>query len=286
MMNVVGSLRPSEKSPANVIIRRLVDRLEGRTILREQYLDRDANLLIQWGFKPTKAMRSAIFNKIPFVIVDMGYFDWSDDPQANRSNRYSISINGLHGTSMQLDGVYDLPPRPHPKVMPWRTERKGKEVLVLGQMPGDAALRGADIEAWMNRAATEAADVFKMKTIKRPHPRMLNPWEPTLPPLEDTFKDTHVYVTYSSTAAVQTVLAGVPTIAMHPCSPAYRMSAHRMSRQIFPGREAWAHDLSHREYALLDDKDCDAACDYIIRGFEQGLGPAALGKVDTEGVRP
>ena len=53
-----------------------------------------------------------------------------------------------------------------------------------------------------------------------------------------------------------------------------------------PGRAAWAHELSHREYSMTDSDDLDAAAEYIIKGFEQGLGPAALGNVDTKGMRP
>ena len=278
MLRAYGSLRDSAGSHANVVINSLISRLDGATVLRTSVVPDDATLLVQWGFKKTTALASAIDAKIPFVIIDLGYFD------EYRLDRFSVSINGLHGLSMPLHGVHDWPARPHPRIQAWR--EGGDTVVIVGQMPGDAALRGLNVDAWMHKTAQEAVAAFGKPALKRVHPKMLNDWEPPLPSLDTTFDDTYVYVTYTSTAAVQTVLAGCHTIAQHPASSAFGITPNRMTRLSMPGRAAWAHELSHREYSMTDSDDLDAAAEYIIKGFEQGLGPAALGNVDTKGMRP
>ena len=271
MLDAVGTLRPGDKSHANVLIKRVVDRLDGRYILRDALLDDKATLLIQWGFKPTKALRCAILRKIPYVIIDLGYFD------AARTKRYSISINGFHGLSMPVAGVIDLPPRPHPRVRAWRED--GDIVQIIGQMPTDAAIYGLNMETWMHKAAVDAAEAFGKPAFKRVHPKMLNPWEAALEPLSETFDTSYAHVTWTSTSAVQSVLAGVPTVAMHPGSPAFEVCSHGMHRSRLPGRQAWVHKLAHREYALAEDGDCDVAVEYILRDLDRATDLARWGEV-------
>jgi len=273
-MNVIAGLRDSPGSHANVVLQRLLDRLGGTEILREQYFPADGEAYLQWGFKKTPALLSAIESKVPFIIVDMGYFDAFE-----RQARMSISINGLHGTSMKSDFVLDLPPRRHPPVLDYNEE--GENVLIIGQMPGDQSLRGQDIDAWMNRAAVEATEVFKKPAHKRPHPNMLNPWEPKPPPLEDVLSNAYVTINWTSTSAIASVLAGIPTVTQHPTNMAFPVCSDRIMRRRAVGREAWVHDIAHRDYNLLDDVDCDTACEYIIKALPQARAEACIGKVDA-----
>ena len=275
-MKAYGSLRPSHKSHANVIMRALLGRLGGKFVLRTEVVPDDATLFLQWGFKKTNALVSAILAKIPYVIIDLGYFD------DTRYERFSVSINGLHGMGMPVDGVLDLPPRPHPKIEDWK--EGGRMVQIIGQMPGDAALRGENIEVWMHHASLQATEAFGKPARKRPHPKMINPWEPSLPALESTFEETYVMVTYTSTVAVQSVLAGVPTVAMHPASSAFAVCSARMKRETPTGREAWVHTLSHGEYSMTDERDLDNAAVYIAKAYPQATREAALGAYDAGGA--
>lgn len=273
-MNFIAGMRPSAGSHANVVLRRLLDRLGGSEIEREQYFPADGDVYIQWGFKKTNALLSAIESKVPFIIVDMGYFDDFD-----RQARMSVSINGLHGSSMKSDFVLDLPPRRHPPVLDYNEE--GENVLIIGQMPGDQSLRGQDIDAWMNRAAVEATEVFKRPAYKRPHPNMLNPWEPKPEPLEDALSNAYATVCWTSTSAIASVLRGIPTVAQHPTNMAYGVCAKHIMRRRAVGREAWVHDIAHRDYDLYDDADCDNACAYITKAMPQARRDACIGKVDA-----
>ena len=275
-LKAVASMRDSHGSHANVIMRRLLDRLGGTEILRSHVVPKDTTLFLQWGFKRTTALDSAIKARIPFIIVDLGYFDES------RLERFSISLNGFNGLSQRVPSWKGEEPRARPILKQWRDD--GDRIVVVGQMPGDAALRGQDIEAWMGRTAAEATEVFSKPVYKRPHPKMLNPWEPKDRPFVESLDETWLTVTWTSNCAVESVINGVPAVAMHPASMAWSVTSHRLSRQVFPGREYWLNELARRQYWLMNDQDCDAAAEYIIRAYEAGLGPASLGKVDTEGM--
>ena len=260
-MKIVASMRDSDGSNANQQIRKLVYALGGGTeIKRTLPVPLDTDLFIQWGYKPTVALQSAKELRIPYVIVDLGYFD------VTRMQCFSLSINGFHGLSMQYDRVHSLPERPRLQIMPWRED--GDEVVILGQMPGDQSLFGQDIDAWMGRAASCAIDVFGRKVVKRPHPKMLNPWEPQLPALEATFDSTYVYVSWTSTAAIQTVAAGIPTITAHPANMAFDLGCGE-DRVRMPGREAWMHDLSCRQYDFSSVKDVRQGAKYILKAYDQ-----------------
>lgn len=276
MIRATFAIRPNNKTFSSSGTKALLACLGGTVIVSTVAVPDECNLLIHWGFASTAALRSAIAKKIPFVILDRGYFDPS------RATRVSISINGHNGLSMSVDGVLDLPPRWHPPIQRWRLH--GDTVQIIGQMSGDAALRNVEIDAWMNRTAIHAVDVFGLRVIKRLHPKMINSWEQQPQLLEETFDDTYVSVSLTSTSAVQTVLAGVPSVIMHPASPAYAMGTPNMVIAQPPGREAWAHTLAHREYDLRSTGDVAACAEYIIGAFPKATKEASAGNIDTLGI--
>ena len=255
-MNFVINLRDSDKSHANRTLRQIGKRLDASECLREQVFPADGDFLIQWGFKPTRSLLSAIEAKVPYAIIDLGY-------GSARTSRFSVSINGFHGTAWRDPKVLDRPPRPAYGYSDWRSG-KGSKVIVVGQMPNDQSLRGQDIDAWMGRAATAASEAFGKPVIKRPHPKMLNPWEQhKFVPFERELDDAYAVVTWTSTAGIESVLAGVPTIAMHRGSMVYGLSAQDMKLRTPPGRQAFVHELSWREWSWTPT-DLDALAEYLI----------------------
>jgi hypothetical protein len=262
-MKVVGLQRDSARSASYRNVSELVDRLGGTYQRRELPVHPEkTELVVQWGFKPTVGLMSAIAAGIPYVIIDLGYHD------AHRTVRYSVSFNGFNGTSWRDPKVLDRASRPRPDYRDWRSG-EGENVLVIGQMPNDQSLRGQDIDAWMGRAAIAASDAFGLPVIKRPHPKMLNPWEPAPEPLEEALDKAYAVVTWTSTVGVGSVLAGVPTIVQHPGSVAYPMAAHDMTLRTPHGREAWLHELSWREWSWGFGADLDRLAAYIVEIYPQ-----------------
>lgn len=275
-MKATFAVRPNNKTFSKRCTKALRDCLGGSVIINTYPVPDECDLLINWGFNASVALLSAIDKKIPFVILDRGYFEPS------RVDRVSISFNGHHGLSMPVDGVLDLPPRWHPPIQGWRLD--GDTVQIIGQTAGDAALRNIELDAWMNRAAVSAVDAFGKRVIKRRHPKMIAPHERRQEALHETFDDTYVSVSLTSTSAVQTVLAGIPSVIQHPASPAFEMGSTNMVIATPPGRDAWAHELAHREYDLCNTKDAAECAEYIIRAFPQATKRAAAGTIDTLGI--
>jgi hypothetical protein len=262
-MKAYINLRPSHNSMANRRLRRIGALLDAGETRRDQWVPDDCDLLIQWGFKPSTSLMSQIERGKPYAIIDLGYFD------DTRMDRFSVSFNGLHGTAMPDTRVLDRYPRPMPQgYADWRDE-PGKKVIVCGQMPLDQSLRGQDIDAWMGRAAVEAAETWKLPVYKRPHPKMINPWEPQPEPLSEALKDAHACVTWTSTAAIASVIAGVPTIAGHSGSMAYDMASQDMTICTPPGRQAWLHSIAWREWNLSSAQDLDRLAEHIIEMYPE-----------------
>lgn len=261
-MKVYINLRNSEKSHANRSLRMLKAKFENAgECHRGHPLPLDADLLIQWGFKPTVCLMDAVKRGIPYMIVDLGYFN-------ERTSRFSISFNGFHGTAFRDPGAVARPVRQRPELKPWRTG--GERVLVIGQMPGDQSLRGQDIDAWMGRAASQAAEAYGLPVHKRPHPKMLNPWEPKPEPLREALEDAAVVITWTSTCAIESICEGVPTIVQHPSSVAYPVAGHDIGTEIpVTAREDWLHELSWREWDWRLDSDLDRLSKYVTRLYPQ-----------------
>lgn len=269
-MTVYFAVRPNNKTFSTRCTRALASRMGGTIIQRSDTCPADASLLVHWGFKRSQSLKTAIESRIPFVILDRGYFD------PDRVDRVSISFNGHHGLSME---TRPLAMRRTPIMMPWReSDFKGEYCLIIGQLPNDASLRGNCIDAWMGRTAQWAVDHYKLPAIKRPHPKSLERWEPAPEPLDKAFEKAHVVCTFSSTTAVQSIIAGIPTLVDHPASPAFGVTEGS-------NRDKWIQHLAQREYDLLDETDADACVAYIRHNLDEATELAADGLYDTGGLR-
>ena len=275
-MKYIGNLRDSEGSHANQQMRKLLDRLGTTgTVLRREPFPRDGDCLIQWGFKPTTSLLSCVRQNKPFVILDLGYFD------PDRYEQFSVSINGFHGFSMVPRTIDKMSDRPYPPLLPPR-ETEGEQIVILGQVDGDQSLRGLDFPPWMNRQAIRAHETFRKPVVKRMHPKMLNPWEPKPEPLEDTFELTDRYISYTSTAAVQTCIAGIPTEAHHMSSPAYPVACNAVGDMRLP-RDVWAHRLSQRSFYFTSVDELDALAVYLDAAMPEATTLAYVGAYDLPG---
>jgi hypothetical protein len=272
-MRIVVGQRDDRTTVSATVLHNLAERLDATERSREDYYGEDAYM--QWGFKLTAGLQYAIDNQLPFVIIDWGYF-------SSRENAISISFNGFHGLSMQVSSVQHAHTRWHPDPEPWKeVHKEGNCVTVFGQLQNDRAVRGLHVESWLRRTAVEAAEAFGGPAKIRPHPKMISSWEPPLPPLELVLDETAIAVTYTSSVGILTALAGIPTIALHPASPAYDVSADRMYLR-HPDRAPWLHDLSWRNYKF---SELDQAATYIRMGLAPAVADAAVGNIDTEGLR-
>lgn len=154
-----------------------------------------------------------------------------------------------------LSAQLDIPP-----VKPWR--RDGRHVLIAGQVPGDASLRGIDIHDWILRSCTELRNLTDRPLVVRLHPlargadmvqlaHRLAALGVTLAdvnsPMAESLENAWAVVTYSSGAAIDALLAGIPAIAMSPASFAWEVTDHTLASAVSPtlhDREPWLERLA------------------------------------------
>lgn len=154
------------------------------------------------------------------------------------------------------------------ELLPYR--RTGSHVLVVGQKPGDASLRGCDIIQWMIDTVAEIRRHTDRPIVVRAHPAALPGDFPKMrkafgansdvrldiPPtgtINDALRDCWVAVTYSSSAAINALLNGIPAISILPASMAWPVTDHDLSKVADPtlhAREQWLYDLCYAQWSV------------------------------------
>lgn len=171
----------------------------------------------------------------------------------------SLGWNGLNGRA-------DAPTPDDPSrfrqhfghlMRPWNPT--GGYVLLIGQVPGDAALQGRSLLGWYEQSAKQAAALWGLPVRFRPHPQALlrgfkEPVKgaPVIEaPLARALEGARAVITWNSNTAVESVLAGKPTIAFDAGSMAYAVAAHTIDdRPDEPDRETWASHIAWRQWTL------------------------------------
>ncbi len=146
----------------------------------------------------------------------------------------------------------------------------GTHVLIVGQKPGDASLRGCDIVQWMIDTVAEVRRHTDRPIVVRAHPAALPADFPKMkkafgasrkvrldiPPtgtINDALRDCWAAVTYSSSAAINALLDGIPAISMSPASMAWPVTDHDLSKIDNPTlheREQWLYDLCYAQWSV------------------------------------
>lgn len=162
----------------------------------------------------------------------------------------------------ELSKTYNL------KLAPYRTQ--GRHVLLVGQTPNDASLRGLDMLEWLEVTANSLKRLTDRPIVIRPHPLRLSKSVKRLhqsfardrqisidfPPrgtIFDALKDCWVSVCYSSSSAVDSLLAGVPSITLAPMSIAWPVTDHDLNHVNKPTlhpREQWLYDLAYAQWKV------------------------------------
>ena len=212
------------------------------------------DFVVCWGDKvPTDI-------SLPRLILEAGYINGqSGDYVQDRLQFVSAGWNGLHGRADP--GPLDCPPDRwnalETEIMPWRKD-DGKYVLICDQHPGDAT---SGPLKWWEPIADQLA---QFKVIYRPHPLLAS----NLPPLSESLIDAGLVVTWSSTAAVEAVLAGVPTITRDQGSIAWPVTSHSLDDEVYLGtRDKWAYNLAYRQWTHHELQD-GTAWEYLRYGIE------------------
>lgn len=213
-----------------------------------------ADFVVWWGDKVPEGLRDQ-----PRLILEAGYINGrSGDYVRDRLQFISTGWNGLHGRADP--GPPDRPPDRwnalDVPLLPWR--QQGTHMLICAQHPSDAQSPPAD--DWL-AACEEACRLHDC--ILRPHPLMA----PNMRSLAWALDDAHSVLTWSSTAAIEAVLTGVPTVALDQGSIAWDACSHSVAEAPFLGsREQWGYNLAYRQWTAAELR-AGEAWETIRHGF-------------------
>jgi hypothetical protein len=207
-----------------------------------------ADLVVIWGWKQRPVINAAQKRGTPILVMERGHLP-------PRMEWTSCGLNGLgnRGTYAKCEdgGVRWRHHFGHLE-QPW-TDRGGY-VLICGQVIGDAALWGCDFRKWAQGIADNARAGGR-DVVYRPHPFALHKqrgtWWPkgarfsTAATLDEDLAGAALAVTYNSTAGVETVLAGVPTVTFDEGAMAWAVTTHNLDEEpARPDRNQWMHSLA------------------------------------------
>lgn len=224
----------------------------------------DTKFVACWGWRQGKMYREQGHE---VLVLERGYlgnrFEWS-----------SLGWNGLNGYADFVNPPDDQGERfnRHYEMNPWR-ERGGDYVLLMGQVPGDASLRGRNLMPWYESIGVLAADAYGLPVRFRPHPNTEKKGIRQSPrhciksfgDLDEAIENAHVVITYNSNSAVDAVVRGVPAIAMDQGSMAWDVVGHNVGEILRPDRSAWAAKLAWTQWTV-DEIRSGAALTRLLEG--------------------
>lgn len=173
-------------------------------------------------------------------------FDWyyCDHAYFRRNRYYRVTRNAYQhdGSGHAKDDRFrslNIPMRP------WRTS--GRHVLVCPPDQAFASLMGFDAEGWLAGVLSElAAHTDRPIRVRGRHGNAS--------PLVADLADCWALVTYTSNAAVEAVLEGVPVFCTARCA-GLAMGTHNLSMietPLTPDREQWAWNLAANQWTLSE----------------------------------
>jgi len=228
------------------------DRLEVEWGMSQQYEHCDLAVMMgSWKDRdrPHHNTRRDIVKNAPmFLVVETPLLS---RVMFERSTQHRIGINGF----LNHNAVFTAGNHGNDRLQKlgvtwngWKNDPNGHILLML-QLPGDASLRGINMWQWGMWAYQNIRKYTKNKIIIRTHPGHHPKEMDTVykfisdvslnedknvevvigskeRPLQSDLKGAYCTVSYSSGSSIDSVLAGIPTIAMDPGNFAYGISSN------------------------------------------------------------
>jgi hypothetical protein len=204
-------------------------------------------MALTWGLKHYKQLEKT-YSKI--LVAECGFI-------GNRLEACSLGWNGLNGRAN-----FCIPAEPSLKrfesfaeIKPWKSS--GNCIIIMGQVPGDASLRGKNLAPWYLALAKNLNSIYKLPVLFKPHPSCIKQrrhYSLELPYFTGTAQEAYTHAKYiavwNSNSAVESVLAGCPTWTFDKGSMAWEVTGHKItSPPPTPERLQWAARLAYCQWS-------------------------------------
>lgn len=191
------------------------------------------------------------------VVLETGYINRGD----GEGNHFAAGFDHINGWAdfRNADMPKDRWERLGVELKPWTFHRDGY-VLLCGQVPWDAQVDSIDYLKWLEETVEQIRVRTDRRIVFRPHPKCptaayrklghVTVSEPGRPFAAD-LRNAYVTVAYNSNALVESVIAGVPAIALGSGSMAEDVTSRTLSdleAPLTPDRHAWAWSLAYSQW--------------------------------------
>lgn len=206
-----------------------------------------------WGYKPHTGRRWHR-NGFKTLVIELGYI-------GNRRVMHSLAWNGLnnYGTAPTYPDDGGERFRAHGgKILPWKRNDEGY-IVIMGQVFNDSSLNGVNVLPIYMTAAAKAAELHGKKVYFRPHPVSVEKKNgilrvPGIENIEGSFdsvlRNAYMTVAYNSNACLDSILAGIPCVALDKGTMAYDLCSHSLNNpRYFPDREKAVHQIAYRQWS-------------------------------------
>lgn len=208
-------------------------------------------VIICWGYKTHIAQA---YNRKggDSLVIELGYI-------GERTKNLSIGWNGLNNLAEFPNIPIDNGERFYShggKIEPWKKD--GKYILILGQVKGDASLRGRDIMPWYIEQARKAREIYGLPVYYRPHPesvrrRGYNELE-GVPEMKGTLQEAIsgalFTISYNSNSSLDSIMAGVPSFIGDRGAMVYELGMKDIAKIEYPEREKVLYSLAWKQWTL------------------------------------
>ena len=222
--------------------------------------EQDCDLAVFWGHGPKNELirKQQIKAGRHYLVMEAGFFN-------DRFLHCSLGFDGLNG---QADFLNHSSPSDR-----WLASRStlkewnpgGDYYLLIGQIAGDNSCSHIDLGKWY----AEVISKTQAPVMFRPHPLDRSGWTPksgrmSSTSLERDMAGAIAVITFSSTAGVDAMIAGKPTVAYDPISMVYNVVPHRiqLTSLVEPDRAQWAYNLAYTQWSK-DEIESGLAWDHL-----------------------
>ena len=215
-------------------------------ITEDRYADR-GDFVVCWGWRNGDRLQNLRPGR-PVLVMERGYvgdrFRWTSlgwDGLNGRARFFNESATADRWQALFAD-----------RMRPWKSG--GEYAVVMGQVPGDMAVRGVDMDGFYADAVRRLRTWFDGPILFRPHPQDRTggrlPTELAAGELDTVLANAACVVTWNSNSGVDAVLAGVPTVAADRGAMAWDVTRHDADGMPpTPDRAEWAARLAHCQWS-------------------------------------